>query len=154
MKKEKLSIEFGTPEHGWLPVKIDFNDFKLEFEASDVPANPMDQLISSLRSVIKGIKAEVWWHLEPEGYYFDFEKFSEEYTLNISFAKSKNSERTMVFKVTGGYESLIMPIYRAIKKLADQKHDPQNWPTIDKTELDKLTELVKEAKLHRTTPKL
>jgi hypothetical protein len=154
MKDEKLSIEFGTPEHGWLPVKITFIHFKLEFEASDVPANPVDQLISSLRSVIKGIKGEVWWHLEPEGYYFEFEKFGNDYTLTTSFAKSEKSDRKIEFKVNGSYESLILPIYRAIKKLADQKHNPQNWPAIDKTELDKLTELVKEAKLHRTTPKL
>jgi hypothetical protein len=154
MKKEKLSIEFGTPVHGWLPVKTVFNDFRLEFEASDVPTNPMEQLISSVRSVIKGIKAEVWWHLEPEGYYFVFEKLGDDYTLSTSFAKSENSDRKTEFKVNGSYESLILPIYRAIKKLADQKHDPQNWPEIDKTELDKLTELVKEAKLHRTTPKL
>ena len=154
MKKEKLSIEFGRPEHGWLPVKIAFNDLKLEFEASKVPANPVDQLISSVRSVIKGIKAEVWWHLEPEGYYFDFEKLSDDYTLTTSFAKSVNTDRIGEFKVNGSYGSLILPIYRAIKKLADQKHDPQNWPAIDKTELEKLTELIKEAKLHRTTRKL
>ena len=154
MKKEKLSIEFEVPEHGWLPVKIAFNDFRLEFEASDVLANPMEQLILSLTSVIKGIKAGVWWHLEPEGYYFEFEKFGGDYTLSTSFAKSENSDRKTEFKVTGSYESLILPIYRAIKKLADQRHDPQNWPAIDKSELEKLTELVKEAKLHRTTPKL
>jgi hypothetical protein len=154
MKKEKLRIEFGTPEHGWLPVKIAFNDFNLEFEASDVPANPIEQSILSLRSVIKGIKAEVWWHLEPEGYFLEFKKFDDDYTLSTFFAKSENSDRKMEFKVNGSYESLILPIYRAIKKLADQKHDPQNWPAIDKTELDKLTELVEEAKLQRTTPKL
>jgi hypothetical protein len=154
MKKEKLKIDFGTPEHGWLPVKIAFNEFRLAFEASDVPANPMNQLISSLRSVIKGIETEVWLHLEPEGYYLKLEKFSNDYTLTISFAKSEDSDRETIFKVNGSYDSLIMPIYRAIKKLAAQKYDPQDWATIDKTELEKLTGLVKEAKLHRTTPKL
>ncbi|TPE42097.1 hypothetical protein [Pontibacter mangrovi] len=154
MKNEKLSIEFGIPEHGWLPVKIAFNSFRLEFNASGVPANPIDQLISSLRSVIQGIKAEVWWHLEPEGYYFEFEKFSGEYTLNISFAKSENSDREIVFKTNGSFESLISPVYRAIKKFADNQYVSQNWPIADKTELEKLTELVNEAKLHRTTPKL
>lgn len=154
MKKDKLNIDFGTPEHGWLPVKIAFNEFRLAFEASDVPANPMDQLISSVRSVIKGIKTEVWWHSEPQGYYLELEKFSDDYTLTISLAKSEDSDRETIFKVNGSYNSLIMPIYRAIKKLADKKHDPQNWHTIDKTELEKLTGLVKEEKLHKTTPLL
>lgn len=111
-------------------------------------------MISNLRSVIKGIEAEGWWHLEPEGYYFEFDKFSDDYTLNISLAKSENSDRKMVFKAKGSYESLILPIYRAIKKFTDQQHDSQNWPSTDKAELEKLTELVKEAKLHRITPKL
>jgi len=83
MKNKKLTLEFGVPEHGWLPIKIAFNDFSLEFEASDVPANPIDQLISSLISVTKGLKAEVWWHLEPAYYYFEFERFGEEYKINI-----------------------------------------------------------------------
>ncbi|MFD1188466.1 hypothetical protein [Pontibacter rugosus] len=97
--------------------------------------------------MIKGIEAEVWWHLEPEGYYFEFEKFSYDYTLNISLAKSENSDRKMVLKIKGSYESLILPIYGAIKKFTDQQQDSQNWPLTDKTELGKLTELVKEAKL-------
>ena len=146
MKNEKLTLEFGVPEHGWLPVKIAFNDFRLEFDASDVPANPIDYLISSLRSVIKGIRAEVWWHLEPEGYYFDFEKFNDEYTLNISFAKSGNFDSEMISKLHGSYESLILPVYRAIKKFTNQQHDSQNWPPTDKTELEKLSELVKRSK--------
>jgi len=54
-------------------------------------------LISSLRSVINGIKAEVWWHLEPQGYYFEFEKVSEEYKISISSANSINSDREKVF---------------------------------------------------------
>ncbi|WP_101447498.1 hypothetical protein [Pontibacter ramchanderi] len=146
MKNDKLKIELGTPEHGWLPVKIAFNDFRLEFEASDVPANPIDQLISSLRSVIKGMKADVWWHLEPEGYYFELEKLSDEYTLSISFAKSESSKRELVLKVNGSYESLILPVYRAIKKFADHKHDTHDWPPTDNTALERLVELVKGRK--------
>lgn len=55
MKNEKLTFGLGVPEHGWLPVKIADNDFSLQFAASDVPENPIDQLVSSLRGVIKGI---------------------------------------------------------------------------------------------------
>ncbi len=150
MKKENLTIELGVPEYGWLPVKIAFGDFDLEFESSDVPANPIEQLIASLRSVIKGIKTEVWWHLEPEGYYFEFEKFSDEYRISISYAKSENSDRKMVFEIIGNSDSVIMPIYRAIKNFTHQPHDSQNWPQTDKIGLEKLTESIKQL---RTTPK-
>jgi len=146
MKKEKLKIELGVPEHGWLPINLAFGSFDLQFESSDVPANPIDQLVISLRSVIKGIKTEVRWHLEPKGYYFEFEKISNEYYLNISFTNSDDSERKKIFQINGNSESLILPIYRAIKKFTDHPHDSQNWPLTDKVEIEKLTELIKGLK--------
>lgn len=142
MKKEKLKIKLGTPEHGWLPVKIAFEKFDLQFESSYIPANPIDQLILSLRSVIKGIKAEVWWHLEPQGYYFEFEKFSEEYKISILSANSINSDKKKVFEQNGNFKSLILPFYRAIKRFVDQLFEHQNWPKTDKLEIEKLNKLI------------
>ena len=31
--EQSISISFGTPEHGWLPVDFRFNDFHLDFDA-------------------------------------------------------------------------------------------------------------------------
>ena len=146
MKNEKLTLGFGVPEHGWLTVKIAYNDFRLQFDASDVPENPIDQLVATLRSVIKGINTEVWWHLEPEGYYFEFEKISDKYRFRISFANSSNSDRKKHFELDGDFKELILPIYRAILKFIDQPHEQQNWPQTDRLETEKLIRLVKEIK--------
>ena len=146
MKREKLKVELGTPERGWLPVKLAFGDYDLQFEASDVPANPIDQLITSLRNVINGMNTEVWWHLEPQGYYFEFEKINEDYKIDICFTNSDQSEREKVIGLHGNFNSLILPIYRAIKKFIDQPHEQKHWPKTDKSEIEKLVGLVKEIK--------
>ncbi|WP_210465382.1 hypothetical protein [Rufibacter roseolus] len=146
MNREKLKIELGAPEHGWLPVNLAFENFDLQFEASDVPANPVDQLITSLRNVIKGIKTEVWWHLEPQGYYFEFERIGNEYSIGIYFANSDISDRRKVFVLTGSFNSLILPIYRAILKFIDKSYEEINWPKTHKSEIEKLIKLVKETK--------
>ncbi|RNI28184.1 hypothetical protein EFA69_19120 [Rufibacter immobilis] len=146
MKIEKLKMELGAPEYGWLPVKLTFGDFDLQFKASDVPANPIDQLITSLRNVIKGINTEVWWHLEPEGYYFEFERISDKYRFKISFEDSDNTQRKEFFELDGDFKSVILPIYRAIVKFIAQPHNPYNWPQTNKLEAEELVGLVKEIK--------
>jgi hypothetical protein len=98
MKKENLNIEFGQPEHGWLPVSLRHGDFELEFEASDVPINPIDQLISGLIQITKGISTEVWWHLEPGGYYFDFDNNGDQFNLRISYAENDGADKELVYE--------------------------------------------------------
>src|SRR5687767_1338396 len=131
MRKDKLKIEFGQPEHGWLPVTLRQRDFELRFRASDVPVNPIDQLISGIRQITKGITTEVWWHIEPEGYYFDFDRKGDEYKLRISFATRDKGERELVYETQGKYEEIIMPFYRSIKTFFTQKIDVPHWPKTD-----------------------
>ena len=143
MDNEKLKVEFGQPEHGWLPVDIQLRDFKLNFEASDVPINPIDQLILALSEITKGIKAEVWWHLEPSGYYFDFDKLDSSYILTILFEKAVNTDKEIVFQIEGSYEALILPFFRAIKKFVSLAYDEPHWPKTAEIEIKQLTYLVK-----------
>ena len=146
MEKQRLKIEFGLPEHGWLPIDLAFDDFHLPLIVSDVPVNPVDLLISSLRQVIKGIQTEVWLHLEPEGYYMELFKLHEEYRIITAFAKSDNSEREVVHELNGDFESVILPFYRALKKFSTQLSDSLDWPKTDELELLKLTEIIEKMK--------
>ena len=145
MTKERLKIVFGHPEHGWLPVELRHNGFELQFMASDVPVNPVDLLISGLRQITKGIKNEVWWHLEPEGYYFDFDKEGDKYKLRISFAKRDTADKEFIYEIQGQYEEIVMPFYRSIKSFLNQPIDEPHWPKTDEKEIEKLTEIVKKS---------
>jgi hypothetical protein len=145
MTKEKLKIEFGQPEHGWLPVDFKHGEFELHFEASDVPVNPMDQLISGIRQIIQGIKMQVWWHLEPGGYYFDFEKEGENYKLRILFSDTSTTDRELIFETQGNYDNIIMPFYRSIRNFFTRIIEEPHWPKTEEIEIKKLTELVKDS---------
>jgi hypothetical protein len=63
---ENFKIKFGQPKHGWLPVDLNHNDFELQFTASRVLVNPVDELISAILQITKGISTEIWWNLEAE----------------------------------------------------------------------------------------
>jgi hypothetical protein len=143
MTKEKLKIEFGQPEHGWLPVDFRQGDFELQFMASDVPVNPIDQLISGIRQITKGITSEVWWHLEPEGYYFDFDREGDEYKLRISFAKRDTVDKELIYQTQGRYEEIVMPFYRSIKSFFTKSIEEPHWPKTDEKEIETLTQIVK-----------
>ena len=143
MTKKKVQIEFGLPEHGWLPVDLRHGDFELNFVTSDVPVNPIDQLISGIRQITKGIKAEVWWHLEPEEYYFDFDMKGAEYNLRIFFVKNERAEKELIYETQGEYEDIVMPFYRPIKNFLTRTIEEPHWPKTDRNEIEKLTETVR-----------
>ena len=143
MKKEKIKIEFGLPEHGWLPVDLRHGEFELKFMASDVPVNPIDQLISGISQITKGITAEVWWYLEPEGYYLNFDTKGVEYNLRISFAKNDTAAKELLYETQGEYEDIVMPFYRSIKNFFTQTIEESHWPKTDKNKIEKLTNTVK-----------
>ena len=143
MDDEKLKVEFGQPEHGWLPVDIQIGNFQLKFETSDVPINPIEQLISAIREITKGNNAEVWWHLEPAGYYFDFDKLDSTYKLTILFEKADKTDKEIIFQTEGSYEVLILPFFKAIKKFVSLAYDEPHWPKTAEIEIKQLTDLVK-----------
>jgi hypothetical protein len=141
---EKLLIKLGQPEHGWLPVELTYGEFELQFTASDIPVNPIDQLISGIKQITKGISTQVWWHLEPEGYYFHFEKGSDIFTLRVSFARNETAEKELIFETKGNYDRIIMPFYRCVKNFFSKEIEEVHWPVPDKNEIDKLVEVVNE----------
>lgn len=142
MNRDNLKIEFGHPEHGWLPVYIRQGEFSLEFIASDVPLNPIEQLISLLRLLQRGISGEIWWHLEPAGYYFSFDKQDKLYQFSISFAENESATKDLIFETEGSFGNIILPFYRALKKFFTQSFDELHWPRTEQVEIEKIINFV------------
>ncbi|MCR9152466.1 MAG: hypothetical protein NXI09_00020 [Bacteroidetes bacterium] len=84
-EKGRIKIEFGIPEHGWLPAKLNYRDYQLELEISDVPLDPMVQLCDALIQISKGIKEpnRIIWHLEPYCYYLQLMITDGQYKVTI-----------------------------------------------------------------------
>lgn len=148
-KTRKIELNLGNPKNGWLPIELKSTDFELEFNASNIPENPTDKLCESLILAVNGIETEICWNLEPECYFFELKQSGKEIELNISKSGGITENRNLIYKLTGDFESVILPMYRSLKKFNTLEFDKADWKKIDQEKLNKLTELVKSKKLSK-----
>ena len=145
-KTRKIELNLGNPKNGWLPIELKSTDFELEFSASNIPENPTDKLCESLILAINGIETEICWNLEPECYFFELKQSGKEIELIILKSGGITENRNLIYELTGEFESVILPMYRSLKKFSTLEFDKTDWKKIDQTKLNKLTDLIKERK--------
>jgi hypothetical protein len=143
----KLKCKFGEPHHGWLPLKITAGEFQLDVEISDIPKNPVDDLVSGLEAAFGGLDFEVWFHLEPASYYLRFIPLaSNKIGIFIEFSErdtqQKNKRRT-VFETEGERDDVLVPFWRAVKEFASHSYKEPAWPKCDEVALSRLDKLVR-----------
>jgi hypothetical protein len=143
-----MKIKFGEPEHGWLPVSLVAEDYTLDMDVSDVPVDPLGLLVSSLSKAVSGIEGEVWWHLEPDGFYFTFGRTEDDYCLRIESAHvaPERETRTSEFELSGSLEDIILPFWRALREFESHGYSEPAWPDFPKAEMTRLTELIEDKK--------
>ncbi len=145
-KPRKIELNLGNPKNGWLPIEFKSADFELAFNTSNIPENPTEKLCESLILAMDGIETEVCWNLEPECYFFELKHSGKEIELSISKSGRITGNRNLIYKLTGNFESVILPMYRSLKKFNTLEFDKADWKKIDQSKLNKLTELVAERK--------
>ena len=145
-KNRKIRPNIGNPKNGWIPIEFNSTDFKLEFNASNIPENPTAKLCESLILALNGINTEICWNLEPECYFYELKQSGKEIELNISKSGGITKNRNLIYKLTGDFESVILPMYRSLKKFNTLEFDKADWKKIDQIKLNKLTELIKQRK--------
>lgn len=137
-----LKIEFEAPEHGWMPVKIIYQDTEEYFDVSDVPIDPISQLMQVLDSAITGGGGEVWWHLEPAGYYLNLHAENSKFSVKLEYSvNSMKPTRETIFEYVGDFQETIIPIWRSLSKLQSY-----NWAefTVPEKAMDTITKQIKE----------
>ena len=140
-----LTIRFGEPCHGWLPVVIKYGDITEEFLSSNIPVDSVTALWDIINSAISGVGGEVWWHLEPSGYYLSITKEKDMYFVDLKFSeKSRTDDRDDVFNFVGSFEEVILPIWRAIKEFYSHKYD--GWDCVPPERLRSLDDQIKKLK--------
>lgn len=139
---DKLEFNLSHPSNGWINVKFRHLNFEINFIASNIPENPIQNLCNSLILTLNNIESEFYWNLEPEYFHFEFKFDKKNYILNISKSISINNDKKLIYKLIGDYESLILPFYRSLKKFNTLELDEKNWKKLDNTSLDKLSNLV------------
>jgi hypothetical protein len=140
-KMALLKISFAAPVHGWLAVSLSIDTSTIQFSASDVPNNPIEDLIDALHCACGNREALVWWHLEPGGYYFEFAPAGEGVQLRVMFAEDSNSkERANVITVRGSKQEVLLPIWRGLRQLQSFEAKEPHWPVVRYGTMDKLGE--------------
>ncbi|MCM8529158.1 MAG: hypothetical protein NE327_21730 [Lentisphaeraceae bacterium] len=138
-----LKCKFGVPHHGWLTVEVTKGDFHLEMDSSDVPVDPVQHLVLALYKILKGIDSEVWWNLEPAGYYWYFTKLEDNrYQIKITFQECSDSPEKQTELLTGTKQEIIMPLWGALKEFYSHSYEEPHWPVSDDRELKKLSEII------------
>ena len=139
-----LNLKFEEAKHGWLPVHLEVADKKIEFITSDVPNNPVQVLINSIWNSLRGDPSEVWWHLEPDGYFFTFMPEGENVLLEVLYSadSSKNKrESKLIYK--GNLQKTMLTLWRGIKEFVSHDTKEPHWPAIDIDDLERLGEKLK-----------
>ena len=145
-KPRKIELNLGNPKNGWLPIELKSMDFELEFIASNIPEIPTDKLCESLILALNGIETEICWNLEPECYFIELKPSGKEIDIIISKSGGITKNRNLIYELNGNFESVILPMYRSLKRFNTLEFDKADWKKIDKIKLNKLTELILDRK--------
>jgi hypothetical protein len=142
-----MKFEIGNPEHGWVNIKLSHNETEIEFEASDVPNNPISELILAVESALNGIDSLVWWNLEPAGYYFKFTISGSELELEVLYSiSSLESQAQSILVVSASCHELLVVFWRALRKFETFNHKEPNWPVVEFKNLEPIELRLKKLK--------
>lgn len=145
-KPRKIELNLGNPKNGWLPIELKSAEFKLDFIASNISENPTDKLCASLILALNEVETEICWNQEPECYFFKLKPSGKGIDFVISKSGEVTEKRNQIYELTGDFESVILPMYRSLKKYNTLEFDKADWNKIDQVKLNKLTKLVQERK--------
>ena len=145
MVRNKIKLNLGNPQNGWLPIEFKLGEFDLNFITSNIPENPTDKMCDSLILCLKGVETEFRWNLEPDIYFFKLTPIGN--LINLSISESNGSEvQNLTYEFNGDFSSVILPMYRSLKKFSTLEFGQTDWIKIDQSKLNKLTELVTDKK--------
>ena len=140
----RVKLSFKKPEHGWLPTTLEVKEKNIEFDASDVPNNPVEQLIYSLSRALDGLRSTVWWHLEPAGYYFHFQPEVGQLRFSVTFSEDSNElDQKEIVSIICSPKDVLLPFWRALQTFASYNSSEPHW---SETSTDKLASLGKRIK--------
>lgn len=115
-----------------MTISILVNGQTVEIDASDVPNNPVEDLLVALDLAANGVPSSVWWHLEPDGYFMDFTPNGEEVQFKLVFAtESERAHGREVVGTRGNAAQVLLPFWRFIREFQSHDFQEPHWPLTD-----------------------
>jgi hypothetical protein len=129
---QRIQIRHDAPSHGWLPLRLSVSGHEIDIIVSDVPNNPIQELLEALESAARGREASVWLHLEPDGYFMRFSPIGDEINFLLEFAAaSKSSRAEDVLSVQGSRVEILLPFWRFLRDFQSYDYSEPDWPSVD-----------------------
>lgn len=149
-QRNYISLQFGDPQFGWLPVDFRCADFELQIRASNIPVDPIVQLGETLQYLMKGERrpSRIIWHLEPLCYYMQLARCAEHYQLEIFNSEGFDTTMYSLMCVEGDFETLILPFYKAYQAFSTLKVAPPHWQPVESNQLRALENLYRIKQKH------
>jgi hypothetical protein len=127
-----IGLRYDPPAHGWLTLRLTAGDGTVVIDASDVPNNPLQDLIAALEAAAAGAESSVWWHLEPDGYFMNFKPVGHEIHFSLQFAtRSERHLAESIVSVSGSKAEILLPFWRFLRDFESRAHQEPNWPSLD-----------------------
>jgi len=127
----QISVVIGKPEHGWLPMDFHYNDFHLDFAASDVLNDPIEELYIAITKLESSEVSRTTWWLEPAAYFFDFKRKGQSIVLTIIETEDlhkENGYKKQLITVVGDEKNILEPFRVALRQFASQTYEEKHWP--------------------------
>lgn len=125
-----ISITLGTPDYGWLPVDFRYKDFQIDFDASNVLNDPIDEISYVITQLQDNETKRITFWLEAPAYFFDITKKGNNYILTISYSDDLFDEITepnLLQTINGSKGEIIEPLRSALKRFEALPYDKQHW---------------------------
>lgn len=127
-----IGLRYDPPTHGWLTLRLTVGDKTVVIDASDVPNNPVQDLVAAIESAAGGTASSVWWHLEPDGYFTSFRPVGSEIQFNLQFAaRSERHQMKSIISVRGTRGEVLLPFWRFLRDFESRSYPEPSWPCID-----------------------
>ena len=129
---QRVIIRHKPPSRGWLPLQITVAGRSIEIDASDVPNNPVQDLIEAIDRAASGLESRVWWHLEPDGCFMYFTPVSNLVQFRLEFAPdSKRGASQTVFAIQGSRAEMLLPFWRFLREFQSHSYTEPDWPAVN-----------------------
>jgi hypothetical protein len=129
---QRIKIRHQSPTHGWLLLRLSVEDHSVQIDASDVPNNPIQDLIEAVEQAATGTESIVWWHLEPHGYFMHFTPVGHEIEFRLEYApRSDKSRSQAVLSVQSGRTEILLPFWRFLRDFQSRAYSEPHWPEVN-----------------------
>lgn len=132
----RIRITHEDPTHGWLPIRLMVDGHVVDIDSSDVPNNPVQDLVSALDSVLRNTAAAVFWPLEPGGYSFLFSPESDRVHFSVTFAENDESCQQEILSIVGSRNEILLPFWRFVRNFQSRNYEQPHWPVVDGTYME------------------